>query len=131
MLGLALPPPAIAFADVAAGAGPADATAIAPPNVSLPEPQEVSVSGDTIAGAYFGMTMKLPPWTKGVKVPVHLIIGPDGAVRHVHVIRPPDEWAGPAIASTMQKWRFKPYLVDGKPIEIATGFDIQADGIPE
>lgn len=73
----------------------------------------------------------LPPVPKGQTVPVRVIIGPDGAVRHVHVIRPPDDWTGLGIATAMQKWQFKPYLVDGTPTEIETGVDLRSGGMPE
>lgn len=73
----------------------------------------------------------VPQLQKGLKVPVRVIIGPDGNVRHVHVIRAPDDILGLAIAAAIQKWQFKPYLVDGKPTEIETGVNLQTEGIPD
>jgi len=55
-----------------------------------------------------------------LKIPVRIVIGRDGKVRHVHVIR-----AFPAqaksIAEAVSQWEFKPYEVQGQPVEIETG----------
>ncbi len=53
-------------------------------------------------------------------MPVRLIVDPEGHVRHVHVISAfPEQTA--AITQALLQWRFKPYVVDGKPREIETG----------
>jgi len=53
-------------------------------------------------------------------VPVRVIIGTDGKVKHIHFIRAFPEQAK-AISDALQQWRFKPYLVNGKPAEVETG----------
>jgi hypothetical protein len=53
-------------------------------------------------------------------VPVRLIIGTTGKVRHVHVINGFPEQSR-AITDALLQWRFKPYLKDGKPVEVETG----------
>jgi hypothetical protein len=53
-------------------------------------------------------------------IPVRLIIDPEGRVRHVHVISAFSEQTA-AITQALLQWRFKPYVVDGKPREIETG----------
>lgn len=59
-----------------------------------------------------------------LKIPVRIIIGRDGKVKHVHVIR-----AFPAqaksIADAVNQWEFKPYEVQGEPVEIETGIVFQ------
>jgi len=55
-------------------------------------------------------------------IPVRLIIDLEGRVRHVHVISAfPDQTT--AITQALLQWRFKPYVVDGKPREIETGLE--------
>jgi hypothetical protein len=53
-------------------------------------------------------------------IPVRIIIDAEGRVRHMHFLRAfPDQAA--AITEALRQWRFKPYLVDGKPMEVETG----------
>jgi Gram-negative bacterial TonB protein C-terminal len=53
-------------------------------------------------------------------IPVRLVIGTDGKVRRVHVIR-----ASPAqrkaLETALHQWRFKPPQIGGRPTEIETG----------
>jgi protein TonB len=53
-------------------------------------------------------------------VPVRIIIGTDGRIKHTHVILAFPEQQR-SIEDAMAQWAFKPYLVDGKPVEIETG----------
>jgi hypothetical protein len=53
-------------------------------------------------------------------IPVRLIIDKAGKVRHVHVISAFPAQAK-AITEAVMTWRFKPYLRDGKPVEVETG----------
>jgi len=58
--------------------------------------------------------------TKYNPIPVRVIIGKNGKVEHVHVISAFRSQAGIVIDALLQ-WRFKPYLVNGEPVEIETG----------
>jgi hypothetical protein len=53
-------------------------------------------------------------------IPVRIIVATDGSVKHVHVIR-----ASPLqrrdIEEAVRRWRFKPYLKQGRPVEVETG----------
>jgi TonB-like protein len=53
-------------------------------------------------------------------IPVRIIVATDGSVKHVHVIR-----AAPTqrrdIEESVRQWRFKPYLKQGRPVEVETG----------
>jgi len=53
-------------------------------------------------------------------IPVRIIIGTDGKVKHVHVISAFAEQAR-IITDALLQWRFKPYLQDGQPAEVETG----------
>jgi hypothetical protein len=61
--------------------------------------------------------MTLPPKTR---IPVRLIIGNDGSVRHVHVIRALPEHKA-AIEAALSKWRFAPFT--GSDIETGVAFE--------
>jgi hypothetical protein len=53
-------------------------------------------------------------------VPVRIIIDKDGKVKHIHFLSAfPDQ--AKAVTDAIFQWRFRPYLRDGKPIEVETG----------
>jgi hypothetical protein len=53
-------------------------------------------------------------------VPVRIIIDKEGKVKHIHFLSAfPDQ--AKAITDVMSQWKFKPYLRDGKPVEVETG----------
>jgi hypothetical protein len=53
-------------------------------------------------------------------VPVRILIDKEGHVKHVHLISAfPDQSV--IITEALLKWRFKPYLKDGQPMEVETG----------
>jgi hypothetical protein len=53
-------------------------------------------------------------------IPVRVIIGVDGKVKHIHFISSFAEQAK-SIADALQQWRFKPYVIGGKAVEVETG----------
>lgn len=54
------------------------------------------------------------------RVPVRLIIDMDGKVKHIHFISAfPDQ--SKIITDALMQWRFKPYSVNGQPVELETG----------
>lgn len=53
-------------------------------------------------------------------VPVRIIIDKEGKVKHIHFLSAfPDQTK--AITDALKQWKFKPYLVDRKPVEVETG----------
>ena len=53
-------------------------------------------------------------------VPVRIIIGKDGKVKHIHFISAfPDQ--SKVISDALMQWTFKPYLREGRPVEVETG----------
>lgn len=53
-------------------------------------------------------------------IPVRIIINAQGKVEHIHLISAfPDQ--AKAIADALKQWKFKPYVIDGKPVEVETG----------
>ena len=57
---------------------------------------------------------------KFTSVPVRIIIGSDGRVSHIHVIRGSPEQKQ-NIAAALAEWQFSPPTVEGCPVEIETG----------
>jgi hypothetical protein len=53
-------------------------------------------------------------------VPVRIIIDKEGKVKHIHFLSAfPDQ--AKAITDAVLQWRFRPYLRNGKPVEVETG----------
>jgi hypothetical protein len=53
-------------------------------------------------------------------VPVRIIIDKTGKVKHIHFLSAfPEQAKG--ITDALLKWRFRPYLRDGQPVEVETG----------
>jgi hypothetical protein len=68
----------------------------------------------------------LPPG-KFNPVPVRMIIGTDGKVKHVHLISAfPDQ--ARSVTEAVLQWRFKPYMQNGLPVEVETGVLFGATG---
>lgn len=62
----------------------------------------------------------LPTEPRYNTIPVRIIIDQLGKVRHIHFLRAfPDQ--AKAITDALLQWRFKPHLVEGKPVEVETG----------
>jgi len=53
-------------------------------------------------------------------IPVRIIIGKNGRVKHIHLLSAFPEQAS-AITDALLQWRFKPHLQNGEPIEVETG----------
>jgi hypothetical protein len=65
---------------------------------------------------------RLEPLSKGprfVTIPVRIVIGADGIVRHIHVIRAFPEQRR-SIEDALAQWRFAPYSVNEHPVEAET-----------
>lgn len=55
-----------------------------------------------------------------VPIPVRIIVGADGNVQHVHVIRATDEQRR-SIEEALYQWKLKPYEINGHPSPVETG----------
>jgi hypothetical protein len=66
---------------------------------------------------------------KFVPIPVRIIVGVDGSVKHVHVIRATTDDQRRSIEDALYRWKLKPYEVNGRPSPIETGlvFKFTAD----
>jgi len=58
---------------------------------------------------------------------VRIVVGHDGGVKHLHVIRASAaQRAG--IETALRQWRFKPAAIDGRASEVKTGLLIEFRG---
>jgi hypothetical protein len=65
---------------------------------------------------------------KFIPIPVRIIVGADGSVKHVHVIRATDDQRR-NIEAALYQWKFKPYEIDGhrSPVETGLVFEFKGD----
>ncbi len=53
-------------------------------------------------------------------IPVRVIIDTEGRIKHIHFLSAFPEQSQ-AITDALRQWKFKPYLRDGRPVEVETG----------
>jgi hypothetical protein len=66
---------------------------------------------------------KVTPVSVGPKftpIPVRIIVGTDGGVKHVHVIRATTEQRR-SIEEALYQWKLKPYEINGRSVPVETG----------
>jgi hypothetical protein len=61
-----------------------------------------------------------PVGPKFMPIPVRIIVDTEGSVKHVHVIRATPEQRR-SIEDALRQWKFKPYRMNGRTVEIETG----------
>ena len=62
-------------------------------------------------------------------VPVRIIIDREGRVKHIHFLSAfPDQTK--AITDALFRWKFRPYLRNGQPVEVETGIMFGIPAIP-
>jgi hypothetical protein len=91
----------------------------------LPDPSApVCIKGYATAQTIRRRVEPIPAGPRFVKIAVRIIIGADGKVGHVHVIRAfPDQQKN--IEDALRGWRLEPYLASGHPAEIETGLTFE------
>jgi hypothetical protein len=83
-------------------------------------PAPVCIKNYAIPEHLVSRTDPTPAGPKFTSVPVRIIIGVDGQVRHIHVIRGSTEQKE-KIAAALSEWRFKPFVLEGRPVEVEIG----------
>jgi Gram-negative bacterial TonB protein C-terminal len=66
----------------------------------------------------------VPAGPRYVPIPVRITIAADGTVKHIHVISATTEQIR-SIADALEKWKFEPRRIDGRPVETETGLAFQ------
>ena len=97
--------------------------------MKLPGGQESPVCVRDYAATETNVVRQVDPILSDHKfnpIPVRIIIGTDGRVKHVHVISGFREQAA-GITEAVMQWKFKPYVRNGKPAEVETGIMFGTD----
>lgn len=85
------------------------------------------VQGYATAANIVHKVAPLPVGPYFIPIPVRIIVGSDGSVKHVHVIRATDDQRQ-SITEAVFKWKFKPYKVNGRPSPVETGLVFKFKG---
>lgn len=88
-------------------------------------PQRVRVSGGVIQGSKtHDVQPQYPQMAKIARVqgPVVLaaIIGKDGAIQNLHVVSTASPLLNQAAIDAVRQWRYRPYILNGEPVEVDT-----------
>jgi TonB family protein len=91
-------------------------------------PKQVSVSSEKMQGNLLFKAMPVyPPAAKKAKIQgevvLNAVIGKDGNIENLQVISGPQELQQSALDAVRQ-WIYKPYLLDGEPVEVETTINI-------
>ena len=91
-------------------------------------PKQITVSAKTMSGNLLTKAVPVyPPAAKQAKIQgtvvLSVVIGDDGNVQNIQVVSGPDELQQSSIDAVRQ-WRYKPYLLNGNPVEVKTTVNI-------
>jgi protein TonB len=82
-------------------------------------------------GLIFKLDPEYPPVARLARIQgavvLHAIIGKDGSVQQLQVVSGNPLLAGPAL-NAVKNWRYRPYLVDGQPVEVETTVTVNFKG---
>lgn len=98
--------------------------AAAPPSPPKPPMARLRVSQGVVEGLLIHQVKPVYPHiaiqahTQG-EVVLHAIIGRDGAVSSLEVVRG-HPFLAPAAIDAVREWRYKPYTLNGEPVEVET-----------
>jgi peptidyl-prolyl cis-trans isomerase A (cyclophilin A) len=99
-----------------------------PPAAATEKPKRVSISAGIAAGMIISRQTPIYPADAkeaGISGTVVLgaIIGTDGTVNELHVVSGPEQLRQAALDAVTQ-WRYRPYLLNGDPVEVRTTINI-------
>lgn len=89
-------------------------------------PQRIRVSGTVVQAARLAyVEPSYPPGAKAEGVVVlDAIIGKDGTVQQLRVIKSSDPIFEPSALEAANQWKYKPYLLNGQPVEVNTAITV-------
>ena len=102
---------------------------VAVPKLAAEAPQRIRVSQGVTQGLLVRQVKpQYPAMARETRVEgdvvLEAVIGKDGTVRDLKAISGPAMLVGPAIRAVRQ-WRYKPYLLNGQPVEVETEIKLQ------
>ena len=120
----------IAFATCASAlALHAGVAELAPDTAQNAAPSKIHVKSAIMSGQKIsGENPKYPPDARAKKIQgavvLDVIIGKDGAVENIRVQKTPAESLAKSAVEAVRTWRYRPYLLNGDPIEVETTVNV-------
>jgi TonB family protein len=127
---LAVASSAIAFATCASAlALHTGVAALTPTDAQNSQPTKIHVKSDVMSGQKIsGDNPKYPEEARAKKIQgtvvLGVIIGKDGAVENIRVEKTPAESLAKSAIEAVRTWRYRPYLLNGDPIEVETTVNV-------
>lgn len=124
---------AVAFATCASALALHTAVAeLAPDTAHNAAPSKIQVKSEIMAGQKIsGENPKYPADARAKKIQgavvLDVIIGKDGAVENIRVQKMPAESLAKSAVDAVRTWRYRPYLLNGDPIEVETTVNVVYD----
>jgi TonB family protein len=121
---------AIAFATCASAlALHTGVAALTPIDAQNSQPAKIHVKGDIMSGQRIsGDDPNYPEEAKAKKirgtVVLGVVIGRDGTVENIRVEKTPAESLAKSAMEAVRTWRYRPYLLNGDPIEVETTVNV-------
>ena len=102
------------------------------PEAPQPTPQRTRLSPEVAQGELiFKLDPEYPQVARLARVQgsvvLHAVIGKDGTIQQLQVVRGNPLLAGPAL-NAVKNWRYRPYLVDGQAVEVETTVTVNFKG---
>lgn len=93
-------------------------------------PAPECVKGYATAQTIEHKTEPVPVGPQFARIPVRIVIGTDGGVEHIHVIRAVSSAQHESIEKALRRWRFAPYRASGRAaaVETGLGFEFKPSG---
>jgi Gram-negative bacterial TonB protein C-terminal len=85
-----------------------------------PRPMPICVKDYATPERLLSRVNPTPAGPEYTSIPVRIIIGVDGRVRHIHVIRASAEQKE-SITAALSGWQFRPATIEGRAVEVETG----------
>ena len=107
---------------------PSEETVFTPPAGAVPAALRITVSDAVSAGMLqYKVTPEYPSAARNAHVEgvvtLQGIIGKNGAIRTLKALAGPEILQGAAIQA-VQQWRYRPYLLNGQPVEVQTTINV-------
>ncbi len=104
-------------------------TALTPVDAQNSQPAKIHVKSDVMSGQRIsGDNPKYPEEARAKKIQgtvvLGVIIGRDGTVENISVQKTPAESLSKSAIEAVRTWRYRPYLLNGDPIEVETTVNV-------
>jgi bla regulator protein blaR1 len=93
------------------------------------QPKKISISSNVMSGLKIsGENPTYPKEARAKKIQgavvIDAIIGKDGAIKNLHVVKSPSKSLSESALKAVRTWRYQPYHLNGEPVEVNTTINV-------